>query len=177
MTRMLILVLFSFCTFAGFAQTGDEKAAGGDSVSKLLVYETSKKDPLIPFFLNLFLGFGIGSFAQGDILGGLSILGFDALGAGLLAYGVYSVGGVSKLEEGSEKEWPVLGISLIALGGVTLAITRLVEIILPFTHASSYNAKLKQNLVAALGGFQPSLGVAMSESNMLGLGVSFTKSY
>ncbi|UGQ15755.1 P13 family porin [Borrelia sp. RT5S] len=176
MKRMLIVVLFSFCTFAGFAQTGDEKT-GGDSVSKLLIYETSKKDPLIPFFLNLFLGFGIGSFAQGDILGGLSVLAFDAIGAGLLAYGVYSIGGVSKLEEGKEKEWPVLGVSLIAVGGVTFAITRLVEIVLPFTHASSYNARLKQSLVAALGGFQPGLGVAMNDSNVPGFGISFTKNY
>ena len=65
----------------------------------------------------------------------------------------------------------------MALGGATLAITRLVEIILPFVHASNYNKKLKQNLGAALGGFQPDFGVAMNESNMLGFGISFAKSY
>ncbi|UER67256.1 P13 family porin [Borrelia sp. BU AG58] len=177
MKGILVVFLFSFCAFASFAQVGG-MSASDDSVGKLLVYESSKKDPLIPFFLNLFLGFGIGSFAQGDVVGGLSILGFDAIGAGLLAYGVYSVGGMSELNDKKDVgEWPVLAVSLMAVGGATLAITRLVEIVLPFVHASSYNKKLRQNLGVALGGFQPSFSVAVNGSNVPGLGISFTKSY
>ena len=82
-----------------------------NSVDKLLMYESSKKEPLIPFILNLILGFGIGSFAQGDIIGGLSLLGFDAIGVGLLAYGVYSVGGVSEFKAKKDDELPVLAVS------------------------------------------------------------------
>ncbi|QMU98853.1 P13 family porin [Borrelia sp. A-FGy1] len=175
MKKILIMVLFSFFIFTSFAQVEDRKIID-NSVDKLLIYESSKKDPLIPFILNLVLGFGIGSFAQGDIIGGLSLLGFDAIGVGLLAYGVYSAGGISEVKAKKE-DLPWVSVSLIAVGGVTLAITRLVEIVLPFVHASNYNKRLRQNLGNALGGFQPDFGVTMNENNMLGFGIYFAKNF
>ncbi|EEF82872.1 outer membrane protein P13 [Borreliella burgdorferi WI91-23] len=90
MNKLLIFVLVTFCVFSSFAQANDSKngAFGMSAGEKLLVYETSKQDPIVPFLLNLFLGFGIGSFAQGDILGGSLILGFDAVGIGLILTGL-----------------------------------------------------------------------------------------
>ncbi|AWG42439.1 hypothetical protein CR532_00165 [Candidatus Borreliella tachyglossi] len=176
MKSVLILALIFFCAFTSFAQSHDTRDSS-NTVEKLLVYEASKKEPLIPFLLNLILGFGIGSLAQGDIIGGLLVLGFDAAGIGLLAYGISSVGGISEFKTKNDMELPVLAISLITLGGLTLAVTRVVEIILPFTHAANYNKRLKQTLGIAFGGFQPTFNVNMNEGVRPGFGISFTKTY
>ncbi|AHH07499.1 Hypothetical protein BCD_1433 (plasmid) [Borrelia crocidurae DOU] len=46
----------------------------------MVFYKVNKKDVLAPFLLNFFFGFGIGSFVQGDITGGLLVLGSEILG-------------------------------------------------------------------------------------------------
>ncbi len=56
MNKLLIFVLATFCVFSSFAQANDSKngAFGMSAGEKLLVYETSKQDPIVPFLLNLF---------------------------------------------------------------------------------------------------------------------------
>ncbi|MBB6213326.1 P13 family porin [Borreliella californiensis] len=179
MNKFLIFVLVTFCVFSSFAQADDSKsgAFGMSAGEKLLVYETSKQDPIVPFLLNLFLGFGIGSFAQGDILGGSLILGFDAVGIGLILTGAYL--DIKALDNNAKKaafQW-TWGKGVILAGVVTMAVTRLTEIILPFTFANSYNRKLKNSLNVALGGFEPSFDIAMSQASALGFELSFKKSY
>ncbi|MBB6208160.1 P13 family porin [Borreliella lanei] len=179
MNKFLILVLATFCVFSSFAQADDSKSGsfGMSAGEKLLVYETSKQDPIVPFLLNLFLGFGIGSFAQGDILGGSLILGFDAVGIGLILTGAYL--DIKALDINAKKaafQW-TWGKGVMLAGVVTMAVTRLTEIILPFTFANSYNRKLKNSLNVALGGFEPSFDIAMSQASTLGFELSFKKSY
>ncbi|ACH94300.1 uncharacterized conserved protein [Borrelia recurrentis A1] len=179
MKRVLILVLFLFCIFESFAQSYDEMKTdigsnsinGSGNLEKLLLYESYKQNALIPFLLNLFVGFGIGSLVQGDITGGLLILGFDALSLGLLGYGVYSTLNSKSVEV------PVIGLSLMTLGGITMFVTRIVEVVLPFTHAASYNKKLRQNLGIALGSFHPEVDLSFDENSRVIFELSFTKKY
>ncbi|AAX16559.1 hypothetical protein BH0034 [Borrelia hermsii DAH] len=173
MKKVLILMIIVFCTVVGFAQSYDEMASS--SVEKMLLYEAYKKDPLIPFLLNCFVGFGIGSLAQGDITGGLLILGFDALGLGLLSYGAYSM--VNSISASDGDKTSVVALSLVVLGGVTMTLTRLVEVILPFTHASSYNRRLQENLGITLGGFQPEVDMSFDEDARFMFELSFIKRY
>ncbi|WP_024654217.1 P13 family porin [Borrelia persica] len=181
MKRVLILVLLFSCSFISFAKDYDEmksdiggksaNASGSGSVEKLLLYESYKQNALIPFLLNLFVGFGIGSFVQGDLAGGFLILGFDALGLGLMGGGIYSV------SQHKSKDLPVLGFSLIALGGVTMFLTRIAEVIIPFTYANNYNKRLQENLGIALGGFQPEVDLSFDGNSGVVFELSFTKKY
>ncbi|SCW36861.1 membrane protein P13 [Borreliella japonica] len=178
MNKSLIFILVAFCVFSSFAQASDSKSTFNlGAGEKLLAYETSKKDPIVPFLLNLFLGFGIGSFAQGDILGGSLILGFDAVGIGLILAGAYL--DIKTFDDSAKKvpfKW-TWGKGMMLVGAVTMAATRLTEIILPFAFANSYNRKLKNSLNIALGGFEPSFDINTGQASALGFELSFKKSY
>ncbi|WP_025409001.1 P13 family porin [Borrelia coriaceae] len=175
MKQVLILMLFFVCIVVSFAQGYDEMASdavvtGGNVDNKLLLYEINKKDPLIPFLLNLFVGFGIGSFAQGDITGGLFVLGFDVLGLGLFSFGMYN-------RSPYTGEMSGFALSFVFLGGLTLFVTRIAETIIPFTYASSYNKKLQEKLGVALGGFKPEFDVNFNENAGLVFELAFIKKY
>ncbi|WKC84989.1 P13 family porin [Borreliella lusitaniae] len=178
MHKFLIFILVAFCAFSSFAQVDDSKSALNlGAGEKFLAYEVNKKEALIPFLLNLFLGFGIGSFAQGDILGGSLILGFDAIGIGLILTGAYL--DIKDFDKNAEKvafSW-TWGKGMMLAGAITMAVTRLTEIVLPFTFANSYNKKLKNSLNIALAGFEPSFDVNMGQASALGFELSFKKSY
>ncbi|AJA89888.1 membrane protein [Borreliella chilensis] len=185
MNKFLIFVLLAFCVFSSFAQANGSENAFLSPAEKLLTYESGKKDSLVPFLLNLFLGFGIGSFAQGDILGGIFILGFDAVGIGLILTGAYLEikafdNSFKKAFDDSVKKnafkW-TWGKGMMLAGVVTMALTRFTEIILPFTFANSYNKKLKSSLNIAFGGFEPSFDINMGQASALGFELSFKKSY
>ncbi|WPM06249.1 P13 family porin [Borreliella sinica] len=179
MNKLLIFILVTFCAFSSFAQASNSTSTFDlGAVEKLLVYEASKKEPVVPFLLNLFLGFGIGSFVQGDILGGSLILGFDAVGIGLILTGAYL--DIKDNRDNNVRKVPfewTWGKGMMLAGVVTMAATRLTEIILPFTFANSYNKKLKNSLNIALGGFEPSFDINMGHASALGFELAFKKSY
>ncbi|UPA14086.1 P13 family porin [Borrelia turicatae] len=176
MKQVLILMLFFVCVVVSVAQSYDEMAsdtvtAKGNMDNKLLLYEIHKQSTLVPFLLNFFVGFGTGSFVQGDLTGGLLILGFDMLGFGLISGGMYS------LSQHRSMNTPTVALSLISLGGITLFVTRIVEIIIPFTYASSYNRNLREKLGISLGGFQPQFEINFNENAGLAFELAFTKKY
>ncbi|UPA19056.1 P13 family porin (plasmid) [Borrelia puertoricensis] len=176
MKQVLILMLFFVCIVVSFAQNYDEMASDtvateGNMDNKLLLYELHKQNTLVPFLLNFFVGFGTGSFMQGNFTGGLLILGFDMLGVGLISGGIYSLSQYKGIET------PTFALSLVSLGGMTLFITRIVEMISPFTYASSYNRKLREKLGISLGGFKPQFEVNFNENAGLGFELAFTKKY
>ncbi|APR64552.1 hypothetical protein N187_00165 [Borrelia anserina Es] len=176
MKRMFILVLFLLSTIFGFAQGYDEvNPNSSGNVEKMLLYETYKKSSLLPFLLNLFVGFGVGSLVQGDITGGLLSLGFDTLGLGLVGYGAYSV--YQSYYKSVDKKPSVVSLSILTLGGVTMALTRIVEVILPFTYVSGYNKRLQQNLGIMLGGLQPGFDMNFNRDGDLMFDLYFTKRY
>nr|AAR14935.1 outer membrane protein P13 [Borreliella burgdorferi] len=177
MNKFLIFILVTFCAFSSFAQDDSKSTFNLGAGEKFLIYETNKKDSLVPFLLNLFLGFGIGSFAQGDMLGGSLILGFDAVGIGLIVTGAYlDIKAFDNNAKKADFKW-TWGKGMMLAGVVTMAVTRLTEIVLPFTFANNYKRKLKNSLNIGLGGFEPSFDINMGQASALGFGLSFKKSY
>ncbi|QFP42255.1 P13 family porin [Borrelia miyamotoi] len=187
MKRMLILMLFLLCSFVGFAQSdGDMISESGGSVGidNFLFYESNKKTALIPALLNATVGFGIGTFTQGDILAGLFLLGTDALGVSLLTYGLFSRHQFNTLTEAQQKTDPgqkkgTIAVALIAIGAATMGLTRIVGVIIPFTYAYSFNKRLQKDLGIELGGFKPTFDVNFNEGSTGGLGLelAFVKKY
>ncbi len=94
---------------------------------KLFIYDESKKSPAVPFVLNHFLGFGIGSWSQLDIGGGL-------LG---------TIGGIGGLYLISTYDYFSFYRSL----GIYLLIgTWIIDLISPFTYSNNNNRKLRYAL-------------------------------
>ncbi|BCR21482.1 P13 family porin [Borrelia sp. HM] len=179
MKRILILMLFFSCVFVSFAQSNNNGNAF-DEGERFLFYENNKTGTLFPFILNATVGFGLGSFIQGDLIGGISLFSCDALGAGLLAYGLYSRYQFDKLpdtQKESEYKMGLIALSLIGIGGSAMLITRIVGMILPFTYANSVNKKLQEDLAIELGGFKPTFDVSFQENSGLGFEFAFVKKY
>jgi hypothetical protein len=111
----------------------------------------------LPFALNLFLGFGIGSFSQGDATGGWITLLGEAAGIAGVVVGVtmmpLAVNDMAPYPP--DDYYPYNGYpnnnvdiaSALIVGGTLLYLgTRIFELIRPFTFANSYNTKLKRAL-------------------------------
>ena len=114
---------------------------------KEFLYEQRKKGPWGPFVLNFLVGFGIGSFVQGDVTAGLLLAGGDLVGIGLVIAGAASVlAEIEYYDEGYPLESASSGGTLILLGAGILSATRIAGLIVPFTYANSFNEKLRREL-------------------------------
>lgn len=160
-TWAVFLCFFVLCA-AGTAQTAAEKVAdlirGGlsrnrdeiEAESALLtesektqIYRDFLKNPAFPFCLNLIVGFGLGSFIQGDAAGGLISAGCDLLGFGLLFTGtlLYGIGILDLMFGGTMPA----GASATLFGGLAIVTgSRIFESIRPFFFAGRYNAELRR---------------------------------
>ncbi len=118
-------------------------------------------DIAIPFVLNTFLGFGIGSFVQGDNLGGGIGLGLDllAFGVGGVGAAYWFVSGVtlvpSIINDVSGSNTPTLDDSirygqiagyLFLSYAVIYVGSKVFQMVRPWTYASAYNDDLKNIL-------------------------------
>jgi hypothetical protein len=103
------------------------------------------------FVLNLLLGFGIGSFVQGDALGGVIGLCGEIGGATLLVVGI-----IPKEEQvyhqgyqgnygyyTTESSFNNIGLAYIGLG--VLLGTRIFELVRPFSYANSFSVAFAPN--------------------------------
>jgi len=123
-----------------------------------------------PLALNILLGFGSGSFLQGDTIGGIVGMGGDLAGyAFLITYFLQIINAddwlssrirelnsqvmadpvrAGKLKEAQEeynkKVDDAFKFVYVSVG--VLAVVRVVQIVLPITYSSSYNNKLKDAL-------------------------------
>lgn len=113
---------------------------------KYSLYESKKTSGTVPFVVNLLLGCGIGSYIQGDTLGGTISLCADLGGYGLVIGGtVTAAAGIA-----SNSESPaVAGSTAILAGSVVLVANKIFTCIRPFTYASSYNQRLSKALYAS----------------------------
>lgn len=106
----------------------------------LQIYNTYKKDAASPFIINLFLGFGAGSFYQGDVAGGIVGLVGELACYGSLIY--INLDAISRN--------PNLSFEEFALANIIIPITvigiRLFEVIRPFFYSNEYNNKLRRAL-------------------------------
>ncbi len=112
---------------------------------KYFLFEDNKTSGTGPFVANLLFGFGIGSYVQGDTLGGTISLCADLGGYGLVIGGtVAAAAGIA-----SNSESPaVAGSTAILAGTAVLVANKIFTCIRPFTYASSYNQRLFKALYA-----------------------------
>lgn len=100
---------------------------------KLAVYEQNKENPAPFVFLNI-VPFGVGSFAQGDVLTGASIAIIDAISLGLFAAG-YAYQG---------NGWSGVVLAIVGING--LAVGRGLSIGGPINYSTSQNNALRREL-------------------------------
>ncbi len=113
---------------------------------KEYLYRWNKVDTVMPFALNLVLGFGSGSFSQGDDGMGILFLALDTACTGVIIYDIVATGWDNFQKSisgkgGSTTELKASKIALIAAAGI-----RVWESIRPFTYAKKKNTKLKSAL-------------------------------
>ena len=113
---------------------------------KYFLFEDNKTSGTGPFVANLLFGFGIGSYVQGDTLGGTISLCADLGGYGLVIGGTVAV--VARMICNSESP-AVTGTTAILAGTAVLVANKIFTCIRPFTYASSYNQRLSKALYAS----------------------------
>ncbi len=107
-------------------------------------YDNHKKEPVLPFILNFILGFGIGSFVEGDDLGGWIMLGTQLGGVGLMLGG-----GLGSTRHGGGMNTGE--IVMMVSGAVITVVSRIWGWIRPFTYADRHNKALQKDI--AMGKF------------------------
>ncbi|MBO4394180.1 MAG: P13 family porin [Spirochaetales bacterium] len=110
------------------------------------IYRWKHVPVVMPFMMNTFLGFGSGSFNQGDDGMGILFLAGDTLCTGIIIYDIMATGWDNFIKEiggkgGAGSDLNAAKIALIAAAGL-----RVWQAIRPFTYANSKNAKLKTAL-------------------------------
>ena len=162
---LVVLVLALLCTFFVFAdaykdankylranlsdqnlQKVAELAPQLTQDQKEYLYKWNKVDTVMPFAMNLVLGFGSGSFSQGDDGMGILFLVLDTACTGIVIYDIVATGWDNFVNSISgkgdtTKELKASKIALIAAAGI-----RVWQSIRPFTYANRKNTKLKSAL-------------------------------
>ncbi|WP_418885180.1 P13 family porin [Borreliella carolinensis] len=166
MKKIFTLILIFSLTMQIFAQEKLEKGVG--DIATVMKYESEKATILAPLLLNIFLSLGIGSFVQGDYIGGGALLGSQVLG-GILVLTGYIFESNANVPPGRIS---IVGSTLIGIGSLTIAASYITGIIIPFKFANRYNADLKKRLGIALAGLEPNFDIGIN-----GFQLSFKKSY
>ncbi|WNY64515.1 P13 family porin (plasmid) [Borreliella americana] len=162
MKKIFTLILIFGLTIQIFATKKDIQDRIEKGIESFNKYDKEKKNPMGPFLLNLFLPFGIGSFVQGDYIGGGSVLGFNLLGAILWGTGIIL----------NHRETQLNGYILIGVGASMVLTSYIASLIIPFTFANRHNENLKKKLSAELAGFEPNFDLGIN-----GFQLSFKKNY
>jgi hypothetical protein len=102
-----------------------ESAVALSESDRFYLYQSEKKDVALPFAINLLVGAGIGSYIQGDTVGGTTAL-VGELGSVAMMYI-----GAGTLNEG-----------LLYGGAISLICFRIYELIRPFNFQKQYNQML-----------------------------------
>lgn len=145
------------------------KSSGLSDSERLMIFSQKKKEPILPFILNLVLGLGIGSFVSGDVWGG----GIEAAGeiGGLVLFSVASGAANAAFSENLRKsleQRDTLGGSatgidsgtgaygvLAIVGIASLVGFRIYGLVQPFMFSSGYNTKLQGALTGNQVSFEP----------------------
>lgn len=141
-----------------------EKSASLSTAQKVSLYDDTKKMPWLAFGLNAAVGFGIGSFVNGDKVGGTNqlvgeILGYTFLGLGyglffgaefnalnnVATSGSYSSSSYSNLDTTSQILMAT-GVGFMVGGGIALTAYHIYGIVRAFTFTSNYNEELQKSL-------------------------------
>jgi hypothetical protein len=149
-----------------------QKASFLNPSEKLFLLDVHEKSMAMPFAVNLLVGFGIGSYIQGDTVGGTiqlagQVAGAAALLSGIIVGNLFAVPAVAEdIEaghEGGDYEDHTIeqqaGIALLVTGVALSYGFRLYGLISPFVYGSMYNKKLKNALRYYSVTIAPSIGV------------------
>jgi hypothetical protein len=103
----------------------------------------AEENKMIGFLLNFILGFGIGSYVQGDTTGGTIGLCLDLSGLALVVSGaiIYANAVVT-----SEDPFTTKGIVAYFAGGAMLLGSRIFQLVRPFTYANSFSVAVVPNV-------------------------------
>ena len=136
------------------------------------IYKWRKVDVVFPFLENTFLGFGSGSFSQGDTTHGIIFLAGDTLCLGLVGYNIIVNGWENFIngitgKGGTSDDMTLAKVGLIAALGL-----RVYQAIRPFTYAKKYNAKLADAI-----GLETKVALVPTSKDGVGMAVSAKVSY
>jgi Borrelia membrane protein P13 len=133
----------------------NEKSRDLTQIQKMFIYDDKKVTAGLPFVLNLFLGYGIGSWVQGHTVGGL----IGTIG---------NLGGIIILVTAGGDE------STASMGAILYLGTWLIDCILPFTYASSYNKQLNKSLgLSYISGLEIKPKLDLANNNHVIPGMAF----
>ena len=118
-------------------------AATMDDTQKMFYLKQNEKNLTTPLLLNIFLGFGIGSYVEGDSAGGTT-----ALIGELLSLVVYTSGYVSAYSAvlNNDSAGITRGTLWTIAGLMGLLGFRVYEIVRPITYTNEYNRQLTEGL-------------------------------
>lgn len=162
---LLSLLMFVFPSFAeetfeevnnliesGLSKNEEEISSLADDLNimeKHQLYDMHEKNGAAAFSLGNMAGFGVGSFAQGDIAGGVTILtgqvlGIAGMGLGSIAFIVPILTIVGAMAVPNNYFYITGGIMI---GGCVSYVGMVIYgFIRPFTYANHYNKMLKESL-------------------------------
>jgi ElaB/YqjD/DUF883 family membrane-anchored ribosome-binding protein len=135
-----------------------EKSASLSTAQKVSLYDDTKKMPWLAFGLNTVVGFGIGSYVNGDKVGGTNqlvgeILGYSFLGIGYgLEYASYFkiannvASGSNTAYDSTSEILMATGVGLMVGGGIALTAYHIYGIVRAFTFTANYNEELQKSL-------------------------------
>jgi hypothetical protein len=116
---------------------------------KMMIYDEKKKDAAVPFLVNFIVGFGIGSYIEGDpyggtiqLIGSLAGLGTYVCGAVLLTRAETSMNSIL-LSGGSVYNSMIPGAIVMAAGALDMIGFGIFGWIRPWVFAGEYNSKLQ----------------------------------
>lgn len=155
-TIILVLLLFvpSFAFSASLSNKSEKKiseisdaAENMDATMRVEYYNANKKNPVGPVLLNLGLGFGIGSFVQGDTTGGIVGLVGDVASYGILGYGIYTM--AEKVTNHYTSEDVVNSLVVIGVGSLLKIGFTVYEATRASNYARLYNRELSSAITNA----------------------------
>lgn len=149
-----------------------DMTAGVDSQHKMFYYDQYKKSVAVPLVLNLFVGFGIGLYVEGDTEGGTIALVGDLLSASVYLAGyLHSYNGA--LENDTDS---ITRGSFIMVGGLAAIIGfKIFGIVRPFIYANTYNKELSKAL--NLNSVQLSMMPVLGDDKNLGFSLAAKLSF
>jgi hypothetical protein len=131
---------------------------------RTMLYDECQKNLAVPFMVNLVVGFGIGSFIEGDTTGGLIALAGDGVG-----YMLVFTGAILTLS--NSFGLANFGAGLLYFGIASVVGVRIFETTRTIKYADTYNTVLKKSL----NKFE--VGIALpAERKFAELSLSCTKS-
>lgn len=113
---------------------------------RLYLYEDNESSAVGPFFLNMLVGFGIGSFVQGDKGFGHMQLWGDIAGYALAFSGIFTyIDALNDYEDDNDYEDKVMaGTALMTVGFLVAGTFNTINLIRPWFYANKKNKTLKR---------------------------------